>query len=138
MFGPKDTKELAELRDSSNNIGKGTILEGDIQTFGNLRIEGKVIGNIKSKSKVVLSDTSTIDGNLLAQNAEVAGEVKGSVEVSEVLILKPSAVVHGDISTNKLVIESGASFNGSCKMGAVVKDITIEAEKKNQISEKTA
>ena len=138
MFGPKDTKELAELRDSSNNIGKGTILEGDIQTFGNLRIEGKVIGNIKSKSKVVLSDTSTIDGNLLAQNAEVAGEVKGSVEISEVLILKPSAIVHGDISTNKLVIESGASFNGSCKMGAVVKDITIESEKKNQISEKTA
>jgi cytoskeletal protein CcmA (bactofilin family) len=138
MFGPKDSKELSELRDSSNNIGKGTILDGDIQTYGNLRIEGKVIGSIKSKSKVVLSETSSIEGNLLAQNAEVAGEVKGSVEVSEILILKPSAIVHGDIITNKLVIESGANFNGSCKMGAVVKDIAIEPESEREDQEKSA
>ncbi len=138
MFGPKDSKELAELRDSSNNIGKGTILEGDIQTYGNIRIEGKVVGNIKSKSKVVLSDTGSIEGNMLAQNAEVAGEVRGSVEVSEILILKPSAIIHGDIVTNKLVIESGANFNGSCQMGAVVKDITIGSETPAEGQERTA
>ena len=138
MFGPKDSKEMAELRDSSNNIGKGTVLEGDIQTYGNIRVEGKGVGNIKSKSKAVLSDTGSIEGDMLAQNAEIAGEVKGSVEVSEILILKPSAIVHGDILTNKLVIESGANFNGSCKMGAVVKDITIEPESDKQGQEKSA
>jgi cytoskeletal protein CcmA (bactofilin family) len=132
-------KDLTELRDSSNNIGKGTILEGDIQTFGNIRIEGRLSGNVKSKSKVVLSDSSAVDGSILAQNAEIAGEVKGSVEVSELLILRSSATVHGDIMTNKLVVEAGATFNGSCKMGAIIKEITIgkKEEKPNQ-AEKTA
>lgn len=132
-------KDLTELRDSSNNIGKGTILEGDIQTFGNIRIEGRLSGNVKSKSKIVLSDSSSVDGSILAQNAEIAGEVKGSVEVSELLILRSSATVHGDIMTNKLVVEAGATFNGSCKMGAIVKEITIgnKDHKPNQ-AEKTA
>lgn len=138
MFNNKDNKDLAELRDSSNNIGKGTILEGDIQTFGNIRIEGRLSGNVKSKSKVVLSDSSAVDGSILAQNAEVAGEVKGSVEVSELLILRSSATVHGDILTNKLVVESGATFNGSCKMGAIVKEITIGNKQEKDRTEKTA
>ena len=88
---------------------------------------------------MVLSDSASVDGSILAQNAEVAGEVKGSVEVSELLILRSSATVHGDILTNKLVVESGATFNGSCKMGAIVKEITIgnKGEKENR-TEKTA
>ncbi|MEQ8360932.1 MAG: polymer-forming cytoskeletal protein [Cytophagales bacterium] len=139
MFNNKENKkDLTELRDSSNNIGKGTILEGDIQTFGNIRIEGRLTGNVKSKSKIVLSDSSAVDGSILAQNAEVAGEVKGSVEVSELLILRSSATIHGDIMTNKLVVEAGATFNGSCKMGAIVKEITIGNKEEKDRTEKTA
>lgn len=139
MFNNKENKkDLTELRDSSNNIGKGTILEGDIQTFGNIRIEGRLTGNVKSKSKIVLSDSSAVDGSILAQNAEVAGEVKGSLEVSELLILRSSAVIHGDILTNKLVVEAGATFNGSCKMGAIVKEITIGKNEEKDRTEKTA
>ena len=52
----------------------------------------------------------------MAQIAEVEGHVTGKVEVSDVLILKPTAVIDGDIITNKMVVESGAVFNGSCKM----------------------
>ncbi len=118
MFNNKENKKVSEeIRDSSNNIGKGTVLEGNIEAFGNIRIEGKVIGNIKSKSKVVLGPSSHVDGNIYAQNAEIEGEVKGFVEVTELLVLKPTALVHGDILTSKLVVESGAAFNGSCKMG---------------------
>ncbi len=139
MFNNKENKkDLNELRDSSNNIGKGTILEGDIQTFGNIRIEGRLTGNVKSKSKIVLSDSSAVDGSILAQNAEVAGEVKGSVEVSELLILRSSATIHGDIMTNKLVVEAGATFNGTCKMGAIIKEITIGNKEEKDRTEKTA
>jgi cytoskeletal protein CcmA (bactofilin family) len=61
----------------------------------------------------------------LAQNAEVAGEVKGIVEISDLLLLKSSAIIHGDIVTNKLIVESGATFNGGCKMGVSIKEIKI-------------
>ncbi|WP_017730366.1 bactofilin family protein [Nafulsella turpanensis] len=126
MFNKHEKKAVEEqLTTSSNTIGKGTSLVGDIETFGNIRIDGKVKGNITSKSKLVLGDSSFIDGNVLAQNAEIEGEVTGRVEVTELLILKPSARIKGDIITNKMVVEAGAVFNGSCQMGADAKEIKI-------------
>jgi cytoskeletal protein CcmA (bactofilin family) len=124
MFTTKEEKKAAEeISNSSNVIGKGTVLEGNIETYGNIRIEGRINGNIKSKSKIVLGHSSHIDGNVTAQNADIEGNVKGKIEISEVLVLKATANVHGDISTGKLVVEPGAVFNGSCKMGAAIKDI---------------
>ncbi|HEU5146387.1 MAG TPA: polymer-forming cytoskeletal protein, partial [Chryseosolibacter sp.] len=58
-----------------------------------------------------------------AQNADLEGEVKGRIEVAELLVLKATAVIHGDIVAGKLVVESGAVFNGTCKMGALIKEI---------------
>jgi cytoskeletal protein CcmA (bactofilin family) len=136
MFNNKENKKVAEeISNSSNNIGKGTVLEGNIETFGNIRIEGKVIGNIKSKSKVVLGPSSFVDGNIHAQNAEIEGEVKGFVEVTELLVLKPAALVHGNILTNKLVVESGATFIGECKMGTPETKAKIETESEPEIIE---
>jgi len=124
MLTSKEQKRVAEeISNSSNVIGKGTVLEGNIETFGNIRIEGKVIGNIKSKSKIALGNSSHVEGNISAQNADIEGEVKGKLEISEMLVLKSTSVVHGDIITGKLVVEPGAVFNGSCKMGAAIKDI---------------
>ena len=124
MFTTKDEKKMAEeISNSSNVIGKGTVLEGNIETSGNIRIEGRINGNIKSKSKIALGHSSHVEGNITAQNADIEGGVKGKIDISEVLILKATAVVHGDISTSKLVVEPGAVFNGSCKMGAAIKDI---------------
>lgn len=125
MFNKEEKKVAEEISNSSNIIGKGTSVQGDIETFGNLRVEGQVIGNVKTKSKVALGQSCKVEGNILAQNAEVAGEVSGRVEVTELLLLKATAVVHGDIITNKLIVESGAKFNGGCKMGVTIKEIKI-------------
>ncbi len=125
MLNKKDLKEVEELSNSSNIIGKGTILEGSLETYGNVRVEGKVIGNIKTKSKAAFGHSSQVEGNVLAQNAEIAGHISGTVEITEQLVLKPSAVIDGDIITNRLIVESGASFNGKCKMGVKSKEIRI-------------
>ena len=108
---------MDNLNGSNNIIGEGSSLKGNLNTFGNIRLEGKVTGDISSGSKVVCGETSIVDGNLTAENAEIAGKVTGKVIVSDVLILKSTAKIQGDISTNNLVIESGASFNGACSMG---------------------
>lgn len=126
MFKNKEENMAAqEASNSSNIIGKGTLVEGNIETFGNIRIEGKVNGSVKSKSKIVLGQSSFVEGNIAAQNGEISGEVKGVVEISEQLILRPSASIDGDIITNKLIVEAGASFNGGCKMGVTQKEIKI-------------
>ena len=126
MLTSKEQKRAAdEISNSSNVIGKGTVLEGNIETFGNIRIEGKIIGNIKSKSKIALGNSSHIEGNVSAQNADIEGQVKGKLEIFEVLVLKSTAVINGDIQAGKLVVESGAVFNGTCKMGASIKDFKL-------------
>jgi cytoskeletal protein CcmA (bactofilin family) len=137
MFNKPNQKEVQELSNSSNIIGKGTILEGTIETFGNIRIEGKLVGHLKTKSKAAFGHSSQIEGSVLAQNAEIAGHLKGTIEVTEVLVLKSTAVIDGDIITNKLVVEAGAVFNGSCKMGVKSKEIKIgnhdEGERKEPL-----
>jgi cytoskeletal protein CcmA (bactofilin family) len=126
MLTSKEQKRVAEeISNSSNVIGKGTTLEGNIETFGNIRIEGKVRGNITSKSKVALGNGSHVEGNIIAQNADIEGDVKGKIEISEMLVLKATSVINGDIVAGKLVVEPSAVFNGSCKMGAAVKDIKL-------------
>jgi cytoskeletal protein CcmA (bactofilin family) len=138
MFSNKvDKRAQEEASNATNTIAKGTLVEGNVETYGNIRIEGKIVGNIKSNSKLVLSDSSVIEGNIYAQNAEIGGEVKGIIEVVEMLVLKPTAQIKGDIITGKLVIESGAIFNGTCKMGAS-KEVKISAERKEPAIEKTA
>jgi len=141
MFNNKDNrKQMEELSNSSTIIGKGTSFKGNLETFGNIRVEGNVTGHVKTKSKVALGESAFIEGNVVAQNAEIAGEVKGILEVSEVLILKSTAVVHGDVITGRLIIESGATFNGQCKMGATIKEIEIgqDAEEHERRAEKSA
>jgi len=116
----KEKVKTEEASNSSSIIGKGTSVEGDLNTVGNIRIEGDVKGNVHCKSKIALGQSSYVEGIVYAQNAEIAGEIQGSIEVSELLILRPTAIIHGDIVTNKLVVESGATFNGSCRMGVSV------------------
>ncbi len=117
---------------SNNIIGEGSTLTGNLNSSGNIRLEGKVKGDITSSSKVACGETSIVDGNVTADNAEIAGKVTGKVTVNDLLILKSSAKIQGDISTNNLVIESGASFNGACAMGTEesVDDEPIEDDEK--------
>ena len=136
MFNKDQKKELEEISNASNHLGKGTVISGNIESYGNIRIEGEITGDLITKSKVVLGASAKVVGNVLAQNAEISGEIKGVIEVSEILVLKPTAIINGDIITNKLVVESGAQFNGSCKMGAIVKEITLG--EKTASKEKTA
>jgi len=129
MFGGKETKkQLEEVSNSSNFLGKGTIVTGNLESYGNIRVEGKIIGNVKTKAKLAMGESSYLEGNILAQNADIAGHVKGIIEVSELLTLKATAIVTGDIIANKLAVEPGATFNGNSKMGAIVREISINEE----------
>lgn len=138
MFSKDQKKELEQISNASNHLGKGTVITGNIESYGNIRIEGEITGDLITKSKVVLGDSAKVVGSVLAQNAEVSGEVIGTIEISDVLTLKPTAIINGDIVTNKLIVENGAQFNGSCKMGAIVKEITLGEKGGESRKEKSA
>ncbi|MEI6816280.1 MAG: polymer-forming cytoskeletal protein [Bacteroidota bacterium] len=134
------TKTSEAVSSSINLIGAGTSIEGEVKSNGDIRIDGTVNGSVTSKAKVVIGTTGIIEGDINCQNADISGTVKGKTNVSEMLFLKSTARITGDIISSKLVVESGASFTGSCNMGPVIKDIKSVDNKtvNNTVKEKTA
>ncbi len=116
---------------SVNLIGNGTKIVGDITSNGDVRIDGNLIGNLTTTGKFVLGPNGVIEGNVTSGNADLSGEIKGTVNITELLLLKSSAKISGDIITGKLAIEPGALFTGTCNMGAKVKNILAHNENFN-------
>ena len=131
-----ETIKKTDLKTSVNMIGSGTVITGDVISKSDIRVDGILKGSIKTEGKVVLGKDGVIEGDITCQDADVSGSVKAKITVSQLLSLKSTAKLNGDIVTNKLSIEPGAAFTGSCSMGAVIKDIK-DAGKTGQ-KEKTA
>lgn len=99
-----------------NIISSGTTIKGEIDTKGDIRIDGKIIGEVRSNGKIIIGNTGVVEGDIYCVNAEFSGKIQGKAEIAELLALKESAIFKGDIITNKLSIEPGARFSGSCSM----------------------
>jgi cytoskeletal protein CcmA (bactofilin family) len=104
-----------------NMIAHGTVFEGDLKSEGDFRIEGTIKGTLITKGKVVIGNTGLVEGSLNCNNADVEGQIKGKLVVSETLSLRASARVDGDVQTGKLAVEPGATFNANCQMKDAVK-----------------
>ncbi|MCH7413988.1 polymer-forming cytoskeletal protein [Belliella sp. R4-6] len=113
----EDKKSVAEMVSSSNVISKETSITGDIKAQGNIRVEGRVDGSLDSKNKIVIGESALVIGKVKAEEVEVSGKVEGDVYCLGTLFLKKTALIDGDIFTQKLVVEAGAKFNGKCQMG---------------------
>jgi len=123
MFGVKkkiNTTTMAKNNEaehtSINLIGNGTTIKGEIKSNGDIRIDGTLIGQVYSKGKIVVGNTGVIEGEIYCQNADFSGNINAKVEVSELLSLKATSRLKGEIVTNKLAIEPGARFTGMCTM----------------------
>ena len=104
-----------------NMIAHGTVFEGDLKSEGDFRIEGTIKGTLITKGKVVIGNTGLVEGSLNCNNADVEGQIKGKLVVSETLSLRASAHVDGDVQTGTLAVEPGATFNANCQMKDAVK-----------------
>ncbi|HLU86939.1 MAG TPA: polymer-forming cytoskeletal protein [Taishania sp.] len=112
-------KTSFESPERLNRLVEGTKIKGDIFADSNLRIDGEIIGNIATSSKVVIGENGRVAGNLSCLEASIEGEVTGNINVEGLLILKEKAKILGDIITSRIQVEEGATFNGKCKMGAI-------------------
>jgi cytoskeletal protein CcmA (bactofilin family) len=99
-----------------NIICQGTDITGDVKSTGDIRIDGSLKGNLNTKGKVVIGTTGKVNGEIVCKNSEISGTIEGRIVVGQLLILKASSKIFGDIETTKLSIEPGAIFSGTCKM----------------------
>lgn len=125
MFGNKQANtQSAPGSFISNRINHGTTFEGSIISDGDIRIEGVIRGTMRTKAKVAVGPTGLIEGDVHCKSADIEGRIIGDLEVSEVLTLKATAVVEGNIYTAKIIIENGAHFDGICNMGTKERKLT--------------
>ena len=116
LFNNTKNASTAFNPNTLNIINSGTSITGDLNSDGDMRIDGTIRGLVTSKARLVLGPTALIEGDVKASNIEVSGEVKGNIVATELLTIKNTAKIFGDIQSNKLIIEAGAMFNGVCKM----------------------
>jgi cytoskeletal protein CcmA (bactofilin family) len=99
-----------------NLIAKGTRITGNITSDGDLRVDGEIAGDLDTKARLVIGASGKIEGEIRCKSCEIAGTHNGKLFVAELLSLKASSNVTGDIVTGKLSIEPGAYFAGTCSM----------------------
>jgi cytoskeletal protein CcmA (bactofilin family) len=139
MFGSKKTESkpadtalsnakttVSDSTNALNSLVKGTTVEGTIYSESDIRIDGTIKGNLTCKAKVIIGPTGVIDGEVKCQNAMIEGKMYGKLRVAELLSVKETAEIVGDVVTGKLLVQPGAIFNVTCNMrdGADKRDIT--------------
>jgi cytoskeletal protein CcmA (bactofilin family) len=97
-------------------VGPSVKIQGDLNSEGNIRIEGQVAGKVKTTQSVHVKEGAKIAADVLAGNAIIAGEVQGNMKISGNLMLQSTAKVFGDITCAVLRVEDGAQFTGKCNM----------------------
>ncbi|MCL5775050.1 MAG: polymer-forming cytoskeletal protein [Patescibacteria group bacterium] len=97
-------------------VGPSVKIQGDLNSDGNIKIEGFVTGKVKTTQSVFVMNGAHISADIIAGNSVIGGEVLGNIKVSGHLILQNTAKITGDISCQILRVEDGAQFSGKCSM----------------------
>ncbi|MBL7734798.1 MAG: polymer-forming cytoskeletal protein [Chitinophagaceae bacterium] len=101
---------------SASIIASGTSMKGDLNSNGDIRIDGILTGNIHCSAKVVIGANGVVEGDIVGLQADIMGKVTGAIRVKELLQLKGGSTVTGNLYAAKLQIETNANFNGQCHM----------------------
>ncbi len=120
IFGKTESSSRTASHGAAENtlsiISTGTIVSGDVECLGVLRVDGQLNGNVRNARQVVLSHEGAITGDISADEVVLGGVVDGAVTAAGRLELQSTAVVNGDITTKSIVVMEGARINGSLRM----------------------
>ncbi|HDL18884.1 MAG TPA: polymer-forming cytoskeletal protein [Bacteroidetes bacterium] len=117
MLKNKGRESMDKMGDLNTLIGKGAIIEGNLTLQHSLRMDGKLIGNIKSTDSIIIGKDGEVEGEIEVKNAVVGGKIKGKIVASGKVTLETTSVFNGQLKANKLVIDEGSVFDGTSQMG---------------------
>mgnify|MGYP006152646433 CR=1 FL=1 len=122
----KDSKSYTDLLGKTNRIVEGTSIIGDIVSKADFRLDGELIGNFTSEGKIVIGAKGSVKGEIICNNADIEGVFHGKIKVLEILNIKATAQIHGEVAVGKLSIEPGADFTATCTMLANDKEVIVK------------
>ena len=109
MFQKKDSEVNYDII-----IGLKSIIKGDVESEGSIRVDGKIYGNITSLGSVIISDNAFVKGNIKSQNADIYGVCEGNVSVRGKINIHEKSTLTGDIIAKSFNTKEGSTFKGNC------------------------
>ena len=116
----KDSVESTHL----NVIAEGTSIQGTMTSSSDTRLGGRLDGELKVDGTIYVAEDGFVDGSIQGDDVNISGTIKGVVTAKNKVFLTSTAKIDGSISSNRLVVEDGATFNGECHMGVKSKDLS--------------
>ena len=105
-----------DLSASCNTIEKNTTFVGNFVSESDFRVDGTFEGSIETKGKIVIGEKGSINGTIVCNSADIAGNFTGNIQVEDLLSVESTGSVEGDVTISKLIVESGAIFNANSSM----------------------
>jgi cytoskeletal protein CcmA (bactofilin family) len=99
-----------------SRIAEGTIIKGEIVSQADFRFDGELIGNFKSNGKIIIGVNGRVSGNIVCKSADIEGRFEGKIKVDEILNLKATGQIKGEISCGSIAVELGTKLDISCLM----------------------
>lgn len=97
-------------------VGRDIALSGEISSCEKLVVEGRVEANIKDCREVEIAESGTFKGEAVIDIAEISGKFEGTLEARELLIIRSTGHVSGDVRYARLEIERGGMIEGDITM----------------------
>lgn len=136
MLGGKSNQKIDSSGGELNTIiGANSVVEGTLNIQNSIRVNGKVIGELKTTGSLTIGNQGYVEGSIKASSVVIGGKVKGTIISSNKIILESTSVFIGDLQTPSLSIAEGSVFDGKCSMDENVKFQIKEPEKKIETKE---
>ena len=115
MFDKK-AKSYTDLLGKTNRIVEGTRIKGNIYSVADFRLDGELAGNFQCEGKIVIGPAGIVVGDIICKSADIEGRYSGKIQVAELLNVKATASIYGQVTVGKLAVEPGADFSATCTM----------------------
>tara|TARA_B100001248_G_scaffold90691_1_gene67045 strand:- start:92 stop:493 length:402 start_codon:yes stop_codon:yes gene_type:complete len=97
-------------------LEKNSSIKGEFKSECDFRVDGNFEGTIETNGKVVVGKSGRIEGSIVCKSADIEGYINGNVQADDLLSIRSTGEVKGDVIMSKLVVESGAVFNAKSIM----------------------
>ena len=97
-------------------LEKDSSFKGEFKSKCDFRVDGNFEGSIETNGKVVIGKNGRIEGTVVCSSADIEGVINGTIHVEDLLSIRSTGLVKGDVVMSKLVVESGAIFNAKSSM----------------------
>ena len=115
-------------------IGPDTFVEGKITTREDVCIQGRLKGTVESTASVLIPEGGQVEADMVARNVAIHGRVSGNVEAIEKAEIGASGVLTGGILAGTVVVQAGATFEGTVRSRAKTETKSEPAPETNPVT----